>query len=249
MKIDYPATHLLPELKQLWQICFGDETDYIETFFSAAFSPQRCRCVIQDGKLAAALYWFDCQWQGQLCAYLYAVATAPEFRGQGLCTALLEDTHRLLTQQGYVGTVLVPGENSLFSFYEKLGYAPFGGMTQLTCAPLAPVALTPLTAQEYAAARRKYLPDGGIVQEGENLAFLQKQAFLYAGENFLLAAAKTGDCLRGIELLGDPSAAGGIVSSLGAKRGIFATAGDAPFAMCRPLLSGFSPTYFGLAFD
>ena len=249
MKIDFPTSNQIPELKKLWQTCFGDETAFVEGFFSTVFSPRRCRCVTVDGRLAAALYWFDCRWQENLCAYLYAIATDPAFRGQGLCTALMADTHGYLAKKGYAGTVLVPGNKQLFSFYEKQGYRPFGGKAQLSCAPETPVALRPVTAEEYAAARRKYLPADGVIQEGENLTFLQTQAELYVGEDFVLAATKDGDCLRGIELLGNLNAAGGIVSALGAKLGIFSVPGEKPFAMCRSLRDPFSPAYFGLAFD
>lgn len=249
MKIDFPASSQIPELKALWQTSFGDERAFVEAFFSTAFSPRRCRCVTVEGILAAALYWFDCHHQEETCAYIYAVATDPAFRGRGLCAALMADTHKHLTENGYAGAILVPGNKNLFSFYEKQGYRPFGGKAQLTCAPGHPVSLTPVKAEEYAAARRKYLPAGGIIQEDENLDFLQKQADLYVGQDFVLAATKEEDCLRGIELLGNLNAAPGIVSALGANTGIFSIPGENPFAMCRPLGHDFSPTYFGLAFD
>ena len=122
MIIDKPRSETLPALKDLWQEAFGDSREFIDTFFRTGFSPERCRCLWKDDHLVAALYWFDCDWEKRKLAYLYAVATDKAFRNQGLCKKLMEDTHRHLEALGYSGTVLVPGEPELFSFYKKLGY-------------------------------------------------------------------------------------------------------------------------------
>ena len=82
MFADYPQAEQLPALRQLWKQAFGDTDAFLDIFFSTAFSPERCRCVVTDGEVAAALYWFSCEADGQPLAYLYAVATAERFRGQ-----------------------------------------------------------------------------------------------------------------------------------------------------------------------
>ena len=106
MKIDYPAQSQINDLRALWKQAFGDEDAFIDLFFNNGFSPDRCRCVTVDGKLAGALYWFDCSFQGHPMAYLYGVATDKSFRGKGICRALTENAHAHLKYLGYDGAVL-----------------------------------------------------------------------------------------------------------------------------------------------
>ena len=252
MRIDYPQENQLNDLKKLWQEAFGDEQAYIDCFYDTAFSPDRCRCVTVEDQLAGGLYWLDCRCHDVPMAYLYAVATDKKFRNQGICHALMEDTHRLLKELGYAGAILVPGEESLFKFYAAMGYETCGGMIQFTCKAEDPIPLQEISAMEYAQLRRERLPAGGVIQEGENLAFLATQAELYIGQNCLLAAVRDGNALRGLELLGDHQTAPAIVQTLGYAMGYFRIRGQSrPFAMYRPLGSSTlaAPTYFGLAFD
>lgn len=252
IKIDYPLLSRLSALRALWQEAFGDTEEFLDAFFNTAFSPARCRTVTIDGQTAAALYWFDCRYRDSRIAYLYAVATAGASRGQGLCHKLMENTHSLLQTLGYEGSVLVPGNSDLFSFYEAMGYQTGCRIRKFTCtASDAAVALSQITPDAYAGLRRKLLPAGGIVQEKENLDFLATREMFYAGPDFLLAAHREGDRLCCAELLGDTSYAPGILSALGCTEGTFRTPGeDLPFAMYLPFKKGGEhPTYFGLAFD
>lgn len=245
MKIDRPTPAQIPQLRQLWQEAFGDTDAFLDSFFSAAFSPSRCLCATVGCAVAAAAYWFSC---GEY-AYIYAVATAKAFRGRGICHALMEKIHEILTKQGYAGCILVPGSAGLRQFYSGMGYRSFGGVQEFTCEAGTPLSITKIDPNEFAVLRRQYLPEGGVIQEAENLAFLSCLAEFYRGDDFLLTAALDGDTLHGMELLGNADAAAGIVAALGAKRGAFRKPGDTPFAMHLPLNEKKVPGYFGFAFD
>ena len=65
MIINAPDSAQIPALRRLWQQAFGDSEQFLDIFFETAYSPDRCRCVIVDDQLAAALYWFDCGYQGE----------------------------------------------------------------------------------------------------------------------------------------------------------------------------------------
>ncbi len=242
MNLDHPTTGQIPGLRQLWQDAFGDTEAFLDTFFDSAFAPQRCLCASDGQQIAAAAYWFNC---GEY-AYIYAVATAKQHRGKGLCHALMENIHQLLARQGYAGAIVVPGEESLRQFYAGMGYKDFGGIREFSCeAGTEAATLRPVDSETFAALRRQYLPAGSVVQEGENLAFLRRFAAFYAGDDFLL----TTDGKFGIELLGNTGAAAGILTALGAKSGTFRTPGASPFAMYKPLNRQAAPAYFGFAFD
>lgn len=249
--IDHPKASETGALRGLWTEAFGDTGAFLDTFFSTAYSPARCRRLILDGAPAAALYWFDCAWAGEKLAYLYAVATKAAYRGQGLCRALMEDTHALLTRQGYSGTLLVPGTPDLFRFYEKLGYATCTQVREFSqTAGAIPVPLRAVGPEEYGALRRRLLPPKAVIQEGENLTFLASQASFYAGEDLLLAAFIEDGVLHCPELLGNSHAAPGILAALGCAAGHFRAPGPGkPFAMYHPLCVSQAPAYFGLAFD
>jgi len=252
MTFDHPAPSQIPELLQLWKTVFGEYDGFWELFLEHGFSPSRCRCTVEKGQITASLCWFDCQCGNQRQAYVYAVLTHPDHRGRGLCRALLADLHTFLKAQGYAAVLLVPAEEALREMYRKLGYRDATRVSELSCgAADAPLSLRAIGPEEYAALRREFLPAGSVVQEGENLRFLSQQAQFYTGEDFLLAAYTEEETLHGMELLGDRSAAPGIVSTLECKKGHFRTPGtETPFAMIHPLTEdAVVPEYFGFAFD
>lgn len=252
MATDRPVPGMENQLLPLWKEIFGDYDGFWELFLRTGYSPERCRCILEEGTIAAALCWFDCFCGGQKWAYVYAVMTNPACRGRGLCRSLMEDTHEHLQKLGYAGVLLVPAEEGLRNMYRKMGYETCTYVRQFLCeAADVPVALRPVKPAEYAALRRRLLPDGGVIQESENLTFLAAQAELLAGEDFLLAAWREGDTLHGMELLGDQGIAPAIVKALGCEKGNFRTPGeDKPFAMGLKLQEGaVLPNYFAFAFD
>lgn len=249
MIIKHPEAEHIPLLRGLWKEAFGDPDAYLDDFFCIAFSPDRCLTVWEEDRLAAALYWLDCSCRGQKCAYLYAVATAKAFRGRGLCHGLMARTHELLGQQGYAMAVLVPGSESLFRLYASMGYTVFGGIEErFHIASEAALFLRQIPAEEYAALRRRLLPEGGILQEGATLEFLKTQVRFFAGDGFCLCARIEGDTLFVPELLGqaDP---GSILKALSCREGTFRIPGSKPFAMWLPLRQAQKPEYFSFALD
>lgn len=250
MIIEAVTARQVPALRRLWKEAFGDTEAFMDSFFGLV-DGRHGFAAIEDGQVAGALYWFDCTCRETPVAYLYGVATAKAFRGQGVCHALMAHTHRHLQKAGYAGVVLVPGEESLFGFYGNMGYKPFGALKELPCtAGESPAELWQVSTAEYARLRRQLLPEGGVVQEGRNLEFLKQQAQLYAGHDFLLAAREENGRLLGLELLGKPSAASGILAALGFPAGTFRIFdAGASYAMYLPLSDAPPPRYFALAFD
>ncbi|MBQ8529468.1 MAG: GNAT family N-acetyltransferase [Clostridia bacterium] len=232
----YPDNCDVGKLKSLWREAFGDTDEYINLFFNVAFSEERARITLIDGELAGALYWFGCEYDGGRVAYLYAVATAERYRGRGVCRALMEDTHAILSDLGYRAAVLVPGEAELFSMYGKMGYALLSGINEFSAYPSGRVVkIREITPDEYAKTRRRLLTFGGIIQERENMAFLSSLYKLYAADNLLFAAAVEKGKLFCPELLGDLSQAADIVSTLGCTEGEFRTPEAGKLFRSKPL--------------
>ena len=252
MKTDHPAVRHLPRLRQLWQTAFGDTDDFLDCFYETAFVPENCLCIFEQDVPVAVLYWIDCELDGHKLAYIYAVVTDPAHRGKGLCRSLMNSTHDLLQSRDYAGAVLVPQQEGLRAMYAGMGYENCGGLRQFSCtAGDAPVSLRAIGPAEFAALRRRMLPEGAVIQEGRGLDFLSRQLQFYAGDGILLAAYAEKETLFAAELLGSAEAADGILRELGFFQGVFRTPGiQKPFAMYHPLSkAAISPGYFGFAFD
>lgn len=252
MIIDAATREDIPALRRLWKEAFGDTDAFLDSFFSTYFSPARCRTAKEGDALLGALYWFDCRWEGKRLAYLYAVATNKAFRGQGVCARLTADTHRHLQALGFSGAVLVPEGASLFKMYERLGYARFGGITEVSAvAGAASTAVQQISAVDYMAKRKAFLPAGSILPGEETLPFLSSLLNFYEGGGWLLAAAVEEGCLAGKEFLGDPARLPGILRALGMEKGVFRTPGtEQDFAMFHDFEgSENAPAYFAFALD
>lgn len=253
-----PLSSQIHELRTLWKETFGDTDEFLDLFHSTAFSLNRCRCAVQDGKIVAALYWFDCSFSGNSIAYIYAVATAKEYRGQGICHALMESTHMHLKELGYAGAILSPASKSLFDFYEKMGYKTCAYNDELIfkedslyAFEKSDITIRKIDKNEFARLRQDFLPKDAVLQENENLDFLETQAEFFTGKNFLLTAQKNDSHLQGIEFLGDTSVIPAILQALHCTSGNFRTVGkENPFGMYYAFTEATStPSYIGFVFD
>lgn len=257
MIIDHPSATLTPALKSLWREAFRDTDAFIDAFFETAYSPTRSMAAVEDGEVCAALYFFDCEYHGSKVAYVYAVATAERHRGRGICRRLMEHTHGHLKALGYAAAILVPGDKSLFSLYEKMGYRICSHVDKIFVVPdeedtyPSRVELTQIDISQYAALRRKYLPKNGIVQEGECLRLLSEYADFFSFPVGVFAAYGTPRHLQVVELLGDDSVLDAITLTFHSTAGSFLTPGTKePFAMCIDLAGTLDDeVYFGLALN
>ena len=235
-------------LKRLWSVVFADPDSFIDRFFETAYSPDRCRYIEAAGEAVSALYWFDCAYEGGKLAYIYAVATHPDHRGKGLASRLLENTHAVLKEQGYAGSVLKPAAG-LFPFYERLGYETCCYIRHLDArAGLVPAEIRELSPAEFGQLRRKSLPEGGIVQEGITLEFLHTFARFFASNDAIFCMAREEPVF--FEYLGNPHSAPEILAAFKIQNAEIPTLGsDIPFAMWRPITCTKKPGYLGITLE
>ena len=114
-------------LKTLWKVCFGDEDTYIGHFFAKGYVPGQGLVLETGGEIASMLLPFSQESVGPDGTavpvwYVYAFCTHPDCRSRGFGQRLLAWTEERGTLLGKRGVVMVPGEESLFSFYRTLGY-------------------------------------------------------------------------------------------------------------------------------
>lgn len=249
-----PVPKDIPKLRTLWKQAFGDSDSFLDIFFEAAFSLNRCLFIPDEyGNPVSALYLLDCTYGDVKAAYIYAVATDEGMRGRGLGALLMKDTEEYLRGLGYDAVFLVPASDRLRAYYGKIGYstATFVDVIDVSAAKEA-TELTIIDKDEYSALRRQYLPENSVLQEDASMEFLSRQAILCKGDDFLLTYRIEKDGLFGIELLGNTARASEILKAAGVDRGVFRTVGKTvPFAMHLALTEKGKalPSHFGFAFD
>lgn len=108
------------DIISLWQEAFGDEQEYIEFFLDNC--PNECIGCFLDDELCSLLFLLDGSINGFKTSYIYAACTKKSRRGQGLFTRLLNFTISYCEKKGDACIFLVPGEESLYSFYKNFGF-------------------------------------------------------------------------------------------------------------------------------
>ncbi len=253
-------------LTPLWQSCFGDSKEVIETFWRKT-AGRALTFAALDGTAPVSMLCalptelVDESGQALCAAYLYAVCTAPAYRRRGLCAALLAYAEKEL--RDYDVCMLVPDSEAMFHYYEKRGYRTvFYHSSFELPAHKSDVRITKLTADAYRALRELQLY-GSFVSYDAPLLELQKCASEASGaglyrletaDSVCCAAAEKRDvCLLCKELLPCcPEAAAALAEQLGCEKAVVRTLGDTvPFGMLKPLrgVDVFEKAYLGLAFD
>ncbi len=247
----------LPRLRTLWQLCFGDDAEDIDRLLSLLYAPGRGLVLEAEGQVKSMLLSLPMTLVGQSgetrpVRYVYAFCTHPSAQGRGYGRALLGWAEERAAAEGCAAVVMVPGEASLFVFYEGLGYQrDFPRRTLAGTAAACPAALSPVTPEKYGALRETLLT--GTAHFRYPADILQAQQWLSrssggglytvtVGNALCLAAAEGGaeDTLLLRELLGPaeaaPAAASALGEALGRGRWLLHTPGQgAPYGVVKRL--------------
>ena len=117
----------VPAQRRLWKLAFGDGESYIDNFYSTYYRPERVVVLEAEGAVRAMTAWFDTTFAvpglGEYrCAYLYAVATHPDWRGRGLAGRLLSGADDYFRSMEIPAVSTVPAEPSLHRFFGRYGF-------------------------------------------------------------------------------------------------------------------------------
>lgn len=122
------------ETKDLWKLIFNDSDEFINLYFSKIYKPEiNVTCQINHHVVGALqripyILWYN---SSEIpSAYISGVCTHPDFRKQDIGTNLMKQAHRQMYDAGIVFAFLIPAEEWLYGWYNKLGYC-----TCMTCTP------------------------------------------------------------------------------------------------------------------
>lgn len=110
------------EIQEIWQKCFGDEEEYIDFYIKNRMTEETMLLYYLEGKAVAMASFLPAAYQSGEenipARYVYAVATLPEYRGNGYGARLLEFAKEHYQEPLF----LSPAEEGLISYYEKQGF-------------------------------------------------------------------------------------------------------------------------------
>lgn len=248
-------------LSHLWALCFGDEEAVADAFFES-YSPQvHTRVIALDNQPVAMASWMPMELvtagENFSAAYIYAVATHPNARGQGLCRSLMAELEQVLTEQGMAFAALCPASPSLYAFYASMGYQTAFYCKKCTVSSLndADEALE-IQPEDYRLLRNSLLPIPHCRWDDAAMRYLYKTGvrFFRLPDGFA-AVSKTpsGNLLVPELFAGDEQhAVSSLCHTMGTPNAHICFLGeDDPQGMLKPLagVQCISPLSLGFAFD
>lgn len=110
------------ECRELWMEVFGDEREWVDRYLAEYSTSENTLLHHEQGRVVAMLHIVDIATDYGPTAYLYAIATAAEWRGRGLASALISQAIAIARERGYGAVMLIPSEPSLVEYYKRFGF-------------------------------------------------------------------------------------------------------------------------------
>ena len=130
-----PHEELEGEVRALWQLCFGDDDLFLDSYFADAYQRESTLLYQEKGRVVAHLQYPQLSLieAGETiqAGYILAACTHPDYRGRGYMRGLLTEALRREQERGDVLSVIIPAEGWLWDYYQRIGgYAPLPNARQ-----------------------------------------------------------------------------------------------------------------------
>lgn len=124
--IEFATEKDINALSRMWQSVFLEEKEVTEYFFEKIFTDVVAPVIRIENEIVSSLFLLDCtigEYKGKC---VYCAMTKYTHRGKGYMKKLLDFSYDWCKENGFEFLVLVPAEKSLFKYYSKCGFSPFG---------------------------------------------------------------------------------------------------------------------------
>ena len=121
----YVALQITEEIRdilEVWRVCFGDEPAFVHSFLARYYFGDRAFLHREEGRVVSMAFCVPCMTELGPTAYLYAIATLPEYRERGYAGHLVRKALEAARQSGCVAAMLIPADAELKGFYRRLGF-------------------------------------------------------------------------------------------------------------------------------
>lgn len=108
--------------RDLWKEAFGDSDEFIDTFMGNIYSRENMLYIEKERSIISMLHIIPFTFNSHNAGYIYAVATAPEERGKGLASMLMERAIEVSQEKGMTALFTIPANEGLRTFYSKFGF-------------------------------------------------------------------------------------------------------------------------------
>ena len=130
LEIKKADINLIENLKKLFGESFNLKNNEVDFFFENKFKLENSVVCLKDGNLSSALHIFyntimTKNFKKTKAYYLYGAATFPKYRNQGLMTKTINFANKLALKKDCKYSILLPENDNLVRFYEKIGYQSF----------------------------------------------------------------------------------------------------------------------------
>ncbi len=132
------------QLSALWQDIFDEDKEVTNLFFENVYGICENPIIENNGDILSSAFLIPCAIGKYKGFYVYCALTHKEHRSKGLMAKVLSYADEIRQKSGFDFLLLVPAEKSLFDYYGKFGYVPFGYNFQAQ------------NPQNYAEVRAKY---------------------------------------------------------------------------------------------
>lgn len=188
-------------VQDMWKKCFGDSDEFIDFYIKNRMNELNMLVIYRDGKAVSMASFLptDIQTSNSNLEgyYVYAVATLPEYQGQGLSSKLL----RFAQEHWQKPLLLSPAGRDLRIFYAKKGFQPvyekkFYALQPCRDEILADVEIAVAEPKEYKKLRdAKWQGPGYVAWLEQDIAYAMQHAEFQQGESLILTYNDAQDLL------------------------------------------------------
>ena len=108
--------------RELWHEVFGDDREFIDLFMTEVYRPENMFICEEQGRVVAMLHIVEMATSLGRAGYLYAIATAADYRGRGCASRLIGQALDVMRQRGYDVAMLIPASDELKGYYARFGF-------------------------------------------------------------------------------------------------------------------------------